>query len=313
MVYIVKYERDGIGKSVLFVDIRYAEAFCKKLLRRGIKAIIEIEEGSRISSKEWVENLFKIYKEFIDLPNEVIEKAREICDIAFKEGIHHGYSIEYVVASSIYASYKILKIPINIIDILKAYPILERRNLLRCYRSLVKKLYLKIPIIGKEEYINAIANKLNLDKETIEKAYEIFDIIKNVDLFKSRNPIVLSASILYIASDKKYTQENFSNMVGITPLSLRNTIEEIELILKEYSPNDYYELREKEIEALSTLEYSNQLKEGAEKPAEAPAPLKETKILLSSKDIFFAFLKAISITMIIFLIYFFIINFILKW
>ncbi|MEM2179160.1 MAG: transcription initiation factor IIB family protein, partial [Candidatus Methanomethylicaceae archaeon] len=254
MLYIVKYEKDGKEKSILFENINDAEAFCKKLLRKGIKAVIEIEEGSRISSKEWIENLFKIYKEFLNLPDEVIEKAREIINIAFKEGIHYGYSIEYVVASSIYASYKILKIPINIIDILKAYPILEKRILLRCYRTLVKKLYLKIPIIGKEEYINAMANKLNLDKETIERAYEIFDIIKNVDLFKSRNPIVISASILYIASDKKYTQENFSNMVGIAPLSLRNTVEEIELILKDYSPNDYYELRKKEIEALSTLE-----------------------------------------------------------
>ncbi|MEM2260789.1 MAG: hypothetical protein QXY65_06960, partial [Candidatus Methanomethylicaceae archaeon] len=115
MLYIVKYEKDGKEKSILFENINDAEAFCKKLLRKGIKAVIEIEEGSRISSKEWIENLFKIYKEFLNLPDEVIEKAREIINIAFKEGIHYGYSIEYVVASSIYASYKILKIPITII------------------------------------------------------------------------------------------------------------------------------------------------------------------------------------------------------
>jgi transcription initiation factor TFIIIB Brf1 subunit/transcription initiation factor TFIIB len=115
MIYIVKYKKNGEENSIFFDNINEAEIFCKKLLSKGIKSIIEmeewhepanIEEGEKIR----VENIFKIYKEILDMPNDVFQKAIEIYNKAFDKKLHLKYSIKNVIASSIYISYRIFGI-----------------------------------------------------------------------------------------------------------------------------------------------------------------------------------------------------------
>jgi len=256
MIYIVKYKKDNEENSVFFDNINEAETFCKKLLLKGIKSIIEMEEWHEPSNVEErrkirVENILKIYKEILDMPNDVFQKSIEICNEAFNRKIHIGVPIENVIASSIYISYRIFGIPKTLREISNAYPIVDRKTIFKYSEILIRELKLKIPIISKNKYINEISSKFDFNIEEIEKANEILEKIKDVEYFKSKDPVVLISSILYIVSNEKYTIKEFVEKIGISDIALINTIRDIrnylKLGLEEFEKEKIKEKEEKEI------------------------------------------------------------------
>jgi transcription initiation factor TFIIIB Brf1 subunit/transcription initiation factor TFIIB len=236
MIYIVKYKKDNEENSVFFDNINEAETFCKGLLSKGIKSIIEIEKEKPKNTEEErkirVENILKIYKENLNMPNEVYEKSIEICNEAFNRKIHIGIPIENVIAGSIYISYRIFGIPKTLREISNAYPIVDRKTIFKYSEILIRELNLKIPIISKNKYINEIASKFDFNEEEIKKANEILEKIKDVEYFKYKDPVVLISSILYIVSDEKYTIKEFVERIGISDLALINTVRDIRNYLK---------------------------------------------------------------------------------
>jgi transcription initiation factor TFIIIB Brf1 subunit/transcription initiation factor TFIIB len=261
MIYIVKYKKDNEENSVFFDNINEAETFCKGLLSKGIKSIIEIEKEKPKNTEEErkirVENILKIYKENLNMPNEVYEKTIEICNEAFNRKIHIGVPIENVIAGSIYISYRIFGIPKTLREISNAYPIVDRKTIFKYSEILIRELNLKIPIISKNKYIDEIASKFDFNEEEIKKANEILEKIKDVEYFKSKDPVVLISSILYIVSDEKYTIKEFVEKIGISDLALINTVKDIRNYLKlglegfekeKIKEKEEKELREKEKE-----------------------------------------------------------------
>jgi transcription initiation factor TFIIIB Brf1 subunit/transcription initiation factor TFIIB len=255
MIYIVKYKKDDEENSVFFDNINEAETFCKGLLLKGIKSIIEIEKekpkNTEEERKRRVENILKIYKENLNMPNEVYEKTIEICNEAFNRKIHIGVPIENVIAGSIYISYRIFGIPKTLREISNAYPIVDRKTIFKYSEILIRELNLKIPIISKNKYINEIASKFDFNIEEIEKANEILEKIKDAECFKSKDPVVLISSILYIVSDGKYFIKEFTERIGISDLALINTIRDIKNYLKlgleEFEKEKIKEKEEEEI------------------------------------------------------------------
>jgi transcription initiation factor TFIIIB Brf1 subunit/transcription initiation factor TFIIB len=264
MIYIVKYKKDREENSVFFDNINEAETFCKKLLLKGIKSIIEMEEWHEPSNVEErrkirVENILKIYKENLDMPNEVFQKSIEICNNAFDKKLHLKYSIENVIASSIYISYRIFGIPKTLREISNVRQT-NRKIIFKCSEILIREFNLKIPIISKNKYIDEIASKFDFNEEEIEKANEILEKIKDVECFKSKDPVVLISSILYIVSDGKYFIKEFVERIGISDLALINTIKDIRNYLKlglegfekeKIKEKEEEEIREKEKEKWS--------------------------------------------------------------
>jgi transcription initiation factor TFIIIB Brf1 subunit/transcription initiation factor TFIIB len=267
MIYIVKYKKDNEENSVFFDSINEAEIFCKGLLLKGIKSIIEMEEWHEPSNVEErrkirVENIFKIYKENLDMPNEVFQKSIEICNNAFDKKLHLKYSIENVIASSIYISYRIFGIPKTLREISNVRQT-NRSTIFKCSEILIREFNLKIPIISKNKYIDEIASKFDFNEEEIEKANEMLEKIKDAECFKSKDPVVLISSILYIISDEKYTIKEFTERIGISDLALINTIKDIKNYLKlgleEFEKEKIKEKEEKEIREKEEEKWSKEL------------------------------------------------------
>jgi transcription initiation factor TFIIIB Brf1 subunit/transcription initiation factor TFIIB len=277
MIYIVKYKKNEEENSIFFDSINEAETFCKGLLLKGIKSIIEMEEWHEPSNVEErrkirVENIFKIYKENLDMPNEVFQKSIEMCNNAFDKKLHLKYSIENVIASSIYISYRIFGIPKTLREISNVRQT-NRKTIFKCSEILIREFKLKIPIISKNKYIDEIASKFDFNIEEIEKANEMLEKIKDAEYFKSKDPVVLISSILYIISNEKYTIKEFVERIGISDLALINTIKDIKNYLKlgledfekeKIKEKEEKEIREKEKEKWSKeiIEKEMGLKEG---------------------------------------------------
>lgn len=204
MLYIVKYKRNEKEKSILFISIKNVKIFCEKLLSIGIKPIIEVEKGKIGYNEEEkriiLENLIEAYKEFIDLPNEVIEKAKELCNISFKESPTHPLDIDFILAGAIYASFEMLGIPKTKKEIANALPFIDDFGIENAYDSLMDTLdKIKEREIEEEEI-----NEWEIEEEVKEETAPLKEEIKEMKALLSSKDILFaflkSASIIAIIS-----------------------------------------------------------------------------------------------------------------
>lgn len=85
-------------------------------------------------------------------------------------------------------------------------------------------------------YLSSQNNSINLIKE---EALEIVRIVKEISesYLSDKNPAVIATTAIYIAAEKRgipLTQEEITNLAGVTPVSLRNRYKDIMKFLSAY-------------------------------------------------------------------------------
>lgn len=165
----------------------------------------------------------------INLPPNVKEEALKIYRAAVRAGLVRGRSIESVMAASIYAACRILKVP-RTLDEIADYTKAGRKDVARCYRLLLRHVRLNIPIADPVDFVPRIVSALGLSGVLQRKALEIIQQARRAGLTAGKDPAGLAAAAIYIASlqtGERKTQKEIARAAQVTEVTVRNRYKEL--------------------------------------------------------------------------------------
>jgi len=161
------------------------------------------------------------------IPDPVKEKAALYYRKAVKKGLSRGRSIVAVAAAALYASCRATGIPRTLKEIAEA-SLVDKRDVARCYRLLLRELKLQMPIANPLTYVSKIAERTGISGETQGLAIKyIHELRKKHGLrgLDGKDPLGLAAAALYTACifrDERKTQKDIAEAAGVTEVTLRN-------------------------------------------------------------------------------------------
>jgi transcription initiation factor TFIIB len=170
----------------------------------------------------------------LHIPESIKEKAAIVYRRALKKGLVRGRSIAAMTAAALYASCRMTQTPRTLKDISVHSPI-DRKDIARYYRLVLRELNLRMPIPGAEERIPKIAAKVGIGEKTQQTAIEI--LRRAGKMTAGKDPMGLVAAALYIAcvmNDEKRTLKMIADAAGVTEVTIKKRCEG----LRENFPED---------------------------------------------------------------------------
>ncbi|UXD21347.1 transcription initiation factor IIB [Ignicoccus pacificus DSM 13166] len=170
----------------------------------------------------------------LNLPKQVKEEAAVIYRKAVEKGLVRGRSIESVVAAVIYAACRIHHQPRTLDEISKKLHV-NRKDMARCYRLLLKELKLNIPIADPIDHIPRIGQALGLRGDIIAEAINIMKKVKGTTITAGKDPAGIAAAAIYIAvmqKGERRTQKEIAQVAGVTEVTVRNRYKELVKLLE---------------------------------------------------------------------------------
>jgi transcription initiation factor TFIIB len=180
-------------------------------------------------------NLFRAFsqlhslKDKLGLSDTIIEKTAYIYRKAEERELVRGRSISAMVTAAIYIACRELGTPRTLKEI-AAVSNTKRKNLTQCCRLLISEFDIKVPMADPMKCIVKIANKANLSEKTTRQAMNMMTRIIQRGISAGKNPMSVAATVLYISSFKageNITQLHIANAAGITEVTIRNRIREL--------------------------------------------------------------------------------------
>jgi transcription initiation factor TFIIB len=158
------------------------------------------------------------------VPSAVKEKAAVIYRKALEKGLVRGRSIAAIAAAALYAACRESGTPRTLREIAEA-SLVDRKDVARCYRLLLRELDVQMPIADPMTYISKIAEKTGISGKTQELAIQILKEAKQRRVVAGKDPMGLAAAALYIAcmmSNEKKTQKDIAEAANVTEVTVRN-------------------------------------------------------------------------------------------
>jgi transcription initiation factor TFIIB len=166
---------------------------------------------------------------FLDLPSVVRDEAARIYNFVLQRGLVRGRSMESVIAACIYAACRSYNIPRTLDEIANASEV-ERKEIGRTYRFIIRKIGLKMTPSSPKDYISRFASTLHLSPASQNEALQLLDRKEVSELTSGRGPAGIAAAALYVAAllnDEKKTQREVADIAGITEVTIRNRYKEL--------------------------------------------------------------------------------------
>jgi len=166
---------------------------------------------------------------FLNLPEVTKDEASRIYQFVLQRGFVRGRSMESVIASCIYAACRSYDIP-RTLDEISAASDVERKEIGRTYRFIIRKSRIKIKPSNPKDYIHRFASVLKLSSKTQNEALRILKQAENSELTSGRGPAGIAAAALYVAAllnNEKKTQREVADVAGITEVTIRNRYKEL--------------------------------------------------------------------------------------
>lgn len=160
----------------------------------------------------------------VNISPPVKEKAALIYRKALDKGLVRGRSISGVVAASLYAACRKSGLPRSLSEIAEA-SLVNKKDIGRCYRLLLKELDFHMPISEPLTYISKIAEKNNISGKTQGTAIAILREARARRVASGKDPMGMAAASLYIAclqNNEKITQKDIADAAGVTEVTIRN-------------------------------------------------------------------------------------------
>ena len=173
-------------------------------------------------------------KDKLGLTDALIEKTAYIYRKAIDKDLVRGRSIHALLGASLYAACRDAETPRTLRDIEKESNV-KRKELAKCYRMLVEKLNLKMPVVNAVQSVARISNKLNLSEKTKRLAIKILNEYQQTGQAAGKSPTGLAATVLYLACVKmgeKFTQREVASAANVTEVTIRNRAAAIRSTLK---------------------------------------------------------------------------------
>ncbi len=160
----------------------------------------------------------------LHIPPPIKEKAAVIYRKALDKGLVRGRSISAIAAASLYAACRLTQTPRTLRELSEFSPI-DKKDIARCYRLLLRDLGLKMPIPAAQLRVPKIASKVDVGETTQQRAVEILREAERLKTTAGKDPMGLAAAALYIAcvmNDEKRTQKMIADAAGVTEVTIRN-------------------------------------------------------------------------------------------
>lgn len=163
-------------------------------------------------------------KDKLGLSDATVEKTAYIYRKAVDKDLIRGRSIQSLLGAALYAACREAETPRTLRDIEHVSNV-KRKELAKCYRVLVEKLDLKMPVISAVHCIARIANKIGITEKSKRFAVKILKDYEKTGEMAGKSPTGLAATALYLACVKlgeSYSQRDIARAANITEVTIRN-------------------------------------------------------------------------------------------
>ncbi|MEF8781509.1 MAG: transcription initiation factor IIB [Haloarculaceae archaeon] len=165
----------------------------------------------------------------LGLPENVRETASVIYRRALDEDLLPGRSIEGVATASLYAAARQAGTPRSLDEIATVSRV-EKDEIARTYRYVVRELSLEIKPADPESYVPRFTSDLDLSEEVERRARHLLKNAKEEGVHSGKSPVGLAAAAVYAASlltNEKVTQSQVSEVANISEVTIRNRYHEL--------------------------------------------------------------------------------------
>ncbi|WP_135663004.1 transcription initiation factor IIB [Halorhabdus rudnickae] len=165
----------------------------------------------------------------LGLPENVRETASVIYRRALDEDLLPGRSIEGVSTASLYAAARQAGVPRSLDEFTRVSRV-ERMELTRTYRYIVRELNLEIKPADPGSYVPRFASDLDLPEEVTNRARELLSGARENGILSGKSPVGLAAAAIYAAAllcNERVTQSDISNVANISEVTIRNRYKEL--------------------------------------------------------------------------------------
>lgn len=165
----------------------------------------------------------------LGLPRSVKETAAVIYRKAIDSRLVRGRSIEAMIAATVYAGARVRRVPRTLDEIANESRI-SRKELGRCYRLLIRKLGLSIPLASPVDYLVRFGTELGLSGSCQRDAAYILSTAKENGLTAGKDPTGLAAAAIYISGiikSERRTQRAIAETARVTEVTVRNRYKEL--------------------------------------------------------------------------------------
>jgi transcription initiation factor TFIIB len=165
----------------------------------------------------------------LNLPKNILETASVIYRKAVKERLIRGRSIQGVTSAAIYLACRQCSLARTLDEIAQASNV-NKKEVGRSYRFLIKELDYFIPPLKPSQYITKFSNQLTMQGKVEEIAHKILATAKDLKLTSGRGPTGIAAAASYIASvltGERKTQREIAEIAQVTEVTIRNRYKEL--------------------------------------------------------------------------------------
>ena len=165
----------------------------------------------------------------LGLPENVRETASVIYRRALSENLLPGRSIEGVSTAALYTAARQAGVPRSLDEIERVSRV-DRMELTRTYRYIIRELNLEVAPADPESYIPRFVSDLDLSDEVERRARELIDAARGDGLLSGKSPVGLAAAAVYAAAllcNEKVTQNDVSEVADISEVTIRNRYKEL--------------------------------------------------------------------------------------
>jgi len=225
------YDRDVYGRSLSPSQKSQASRLRKWQRRIRVSNATERNLAFALSEISKIANA-------LTLPKNILETASVIYRKAVKDHLIRGRSIQGVTAAALYMACRQCKVVRTLEEVANASGI-DKKEVGRSYRFLVKELNYFIPPIKPGEYVSKFSNQLSMQGKVEEISHKILATAKSLKLTSGRGPTGIAAAASYIASvltGERKTQREIAEIAQVTEVTIRNRYKElVELLLFQIS------------------------------------------------------------------------------
>ena len=165
----------------------------------------------------------------LGLPENVRETASVIYRRALEKNLLPGRSIEGVATAALYAAARKAGTPRSLDELTKVSRV-EKDEIARTYRYVVRELNLEIKPADPESYVPRFVSDLELSEEVERRARQLLQNAKEQGVHSGKSPVGLAAAAVYASSlltNEKVTQSQVSEVANISEVTIRNRYHEL--------------------------------------------------------------------------------------
>lgn len=170
----------------------------------------------------------------LNLPESILETASVIYRRAVKKNLIRGRSIQGVTAAAAYMACRQCGVARTLDEVSQA-SMVNRKELGRSYRFMIKELEVFVPPCGPSRYVSRFLSQLGLVGNAETLAIKILNVSMSVGLTNGRGPLGMAAAATYIASslvNERKTQRKIAEQANVTEVTIRNRYRELMEILE---------------------------------------------------------------------------------